>query len=76
LITPDHKSLLMPFTVVDSLGQNVASSIVAARSEKPFLSKEDVKSRTKISKTLFDRLEELGAFKGLVEESQMSLFDL
>ena len=76
LITSDHKSLLMPFTVVDSLGQNVASSIIAARSEKPFLSKEDVKSRTKISKTLFDRLDELGAFQGLVEESQMSLFDL
>jgi DNA polymerase-3 subunit alpha (Gram-positive type) len=76
LITPDHQSLLMPFIVVDSLGINVANSIVQARQEKPFLSKQDVRNRTKISKTIFDRFDEMGAFKGLVEESQMSLFDL
>jgi DNA polymerase-3 subunit alpha (Gram-positive type) len=76
LITPDHKQLLMPFIVIDSLGANVATSIVEARKEKPFLSKQDVRDHTKISKTLFDRLDEYGAFKDLVEESQMSLFDL
>lgn len=75
LITPDHKQLLMPFIVIDSLGANVATSIVEARKEKPFLSKQDVRDHTKISKTLFDRLDEYGAFKDLVEESQMSLFD-
>jgi len=76
LISPDRKSLLMPFTVVEGLGGNVANSIIDARNEKPFVSKQDVRTRTKLSKTLFERLEELTAFEGLVEESQMSLFDL
>ncbi len=75
LISKDKKSLILPFIIVDSLGLNVANSIMEARAEKPFISKEDVKARTKLSKTLFDRLDDLGAFGDLVEESQMSLFD-
>ncbi|MFA5006066.1 MAG: PolC-type DNA polymerase III [Candidatus Izemoplasmatales bacterium] len=75
-IGDDRKSLVMPFTVVDSLGMNVASSILEARKDKPFVSKQDVRTRTKLSKTLFDRLEDLGVFKDMVEDVQMSLFDL
>jgi DNA polymerase-3 subunit alpha (Gram-positive type) len=75
LIGPDLKSLVMPFNVVESLGANVANSIVEARTEKPFVSKQDVRTRTKLSKTLFDRLEDLGVFNGMVEDVQMSLFD-
>ena len=76
LISDNHMSLIMPFVVVDSLGKNVASSIIEARKEKPFLSKQDVRNRTRISNTLFDKLDGIGAFKGLIEESQMSLFDM
>jgi len=76
LIGPDRKSLIMPFNVVDSLGTNVATSIIEARKEKPFVSKQDVKNRTRLSKTLFDRFEDLGVFKDMVEDVQMSLFDL
>ncbi|MDD3477518.1 MAG: PolC-type DNA polymerase III [Candidatus Izemoplasmatales bacterium] len=75
-ITPDKKGLLMPFVVIDSLGQNVASSIVEAREEKPFISKQDIKTRTKLSSTLFERLEGLGTFDGMINENQISLFDL
>lgn len=74
-ISPDKKSLILPFIVVDSLGENVAKSIVDARNEKQFVSKQDVRNRTRLSKTLFERLDDLGAFGDLVEESQMSLFD-
>lgn len=74
-IGPDKKSLILPFIVVDSLGENVAKSIVEARQEKAFVSKQDVRNRTRLSKTLFERLDDLGAFGDLVEESQMSLFD-
>ncbi|MBN2696108.1 MAG: PolC-type DNA polymerase III [Bacilli bacterium] len=76
VILEDKKTLLLPFIVVDSLGVNVASSILDARAEKPFISKQDVRNRTKLSKTLFDRLDDLGAFGGMIEEDQMSLFDL
>jgi len=74
-ISADKKSLITPFIVVDSLGLNVANSIIEARNEKPFISKQDVKNRTRLSKTLFERMDDLGAFGELVDESQMSLFD-
>ena len=76
LVEPDKKTLLLPFVVVDSLGLTAANSIVAAREEKPFISKQDVKTRTKLTKTLFDRLEDLGVFDGMIENDQISLFDL
>lgn len=76
VISPDKKGLIMPFVVIDSLGTNVATSIIEARQEKPFISKQDVKNRTKLSSTLFDRLDILGTFDGMIEENQMSLFDL
>ncbi|MBN2541206.1 MAG: PolC-type DNA polymerase III [Bacilli bacterium] len=76
VIDEDKKSLILPFIVVDSLGTNVAETIIQAREEKPFISKQDVKNRTKLSSTLFTRLEELGTFDGMIEKNQMSLFDL
>ncbi|OQX93462.1 MAG: hypothetical protein B6I17_02600 [Tenericutes bacterium 4572_104] len=76
IIDDDKKSLILPFIVVDSLGMNVAETIIKARNQKPFISKQDVKNRTKLSSTLFTRLEELGTFNGMIEKNQMSLFDL
>jgi DNA polymerase-3 subunit alpha (Gram-positive type) len=75
IISEDQKSLILPFIVVDSLGENVADTIVLAREEKEFISKQDVKNRTKLSTTLFTRLEEMGTFDGMIEKNQLSLFD-
>jgi DNA polymerase-3 subunit alpha (Gram-positive type) len=75
IISDDEKSLLLPFVTVDSLGASAALSVIEARKNKPFISKQDVKERTKLSSTLMDRLDELGAFPGLMDDSQMSLFD-
>ncbi|MEG1462129.1 MAG: hypothetical protein RSC48_03385, partial [Anaerorhabdus sp.] len=63
-----------PFTTIDGLGENVAKSIVEAREKGPFLSKEDLTSRTQCSLTLLRKLEVLGAIDGLQEKNQMSLF--
>ncbi len=76
IISEDKKSLIMPFIVIDSLGMNVAETIIQARQEREFISKQDVKNRTKLSSTLFTRLEELGVFDGMIEKNQLSLFDL
>ena len=70
----DDHAIIPPFTSLDGLGANVALSIVKAREEHPFLSKEDVLKRSQISKTLLDRLSVLGATEGLDEENQMTLF--
>ena len=70
----DHHQIIPPFTILDGLGANVAESIVKARDQRPFLSKEDLLRRTLLSNTLRDKLEKLGALKGLDESDQMTLF--
>ena len=70
----DDKAIIPPFSAVDSLGENVARSIIKARNEKAFLSKEDLLNRTGLSRTLVDRLDLLGALEGLDEENQLTLF--
>jgi DNA polymerase-3 subunit alpha (Gram-positive type) len=70
----DDKAIIPPFTAIDSLGENVAKSIVAAREESPFISKEDVANRTLLSKTLMEKLDLLGVFEDLQDSNQGTLF--
>lgn len=70
----EGKSLIAPFNALPGLGTNAAISIVKAREEGEFLSKEDLLTRSRISKTILDYLEEQGALKGLPESNQLSLF--
>jgi DNA polymerase-3 subunit alpha (Gram-positive type) len=76
IIDEDKKALIMPFVTVDGLGLKVAKSIVKAREEAPFKSKDDIKERTSLSKTLFNKLEMLDVFEDMPDNSQMNLFDL
>ena len=74
-VNPDNDhEIIPPFKVLDQLGDNVAQSIVEARQERPFLSKEDLMSRTQLSSTLCKKLDEIGVLKGLDDSNQMSLF--
>lgn len=71
----DGDSLIAPFNAIPGLGTNVAKQIVAAREEKPFLSKEDLAKRGKVSKTLIDFMNENQVLDELPDENQLSLFD-
>ena len=74
-VNPDNNhEIIPPFKVLDGLGDNVADSIVAAREEREFLSKEDLVERTLLSNTLLKKLDDLGVLKGLDDSNQMSLF--
>ena len=74
-VNPDNKfEIIPPFKVLDGLGDNVAESIVNAREEREFLSKEDLMDRTQLSNTLLKKLDDLGVLKGLDESNQISLF--
>lgn len=66
--------LIAPFSTIDGLGESVANSIVEARKDKPFTSKEDLLNRTKITKTHFKTLNDLGVLNHLEEDNQISLF--
>ncbi|UFJ42163.1 PolC-type DNA polymerase III [Brevibacillus humidisoli] len=67
-------SLLAPFNALPGLGTNAAISIVKARGEGEFLSKEDLLTRSRISKTILEYLDEQGALADLPESNQLSLF--
>ncbi|MFV0559767.1 MAG: PolC-type DNA polymerase III [Enterococcus sp.] len=72
----DGDTLIAPFRAVPSLGTNVAKQIVEARKDGPFLSKEDLATRGKVSKTLIEYMTENGVLKDLPDENQLSLFDM
>lgn len=75
IVSPyDRHVLIPPFTVLDGLGGNVAESIVEAREQQDFISKEDLMRRTQLSNTLCKRLSDLGVLSGLDETNQVSLF--
>ncbi|MGX7052130.1 PolC-type DNA polymerase III [Leuconostoc palmae] len=71
----DGDTLIPPFSAVPSLGENVAKQIIVARQEKPFLSKEDLKKRGKVSQTIIDYLSKHSVLDGMPDENQLSLFD-
>ncbi len=75
-VTRDKSGLRLPFVALDGLGQKVAESIVVARDEKIFNSHADVRERTLISKTVFDKLMALDALNSLPEDTQVRLFDI
>lgn len=64
----EKDGLRMPFVSIDGLGDQVAYDIIDKRNEKPFKSIKDVESRTRVNKTVFERLETAGAFKNLSDE--------
>ncbi|TDT61571.1 PolC-type DNA polymerase III [Fonticella tunisiensis] len=66
--------ILPPFKALQGVGESAAKSIVAAREEGVFLSKEDLRLRSKVSKTVIEILENHGCLKGLPETNQLSLF--
>ena len=73
-VLDDKKSLLIPFGALDSLGPSIAYSIVEARNEHPFTSKQDVLKRTKLNATQFERMNAMGVFDGLPDDDQIGLF--
>ncbi|WP_337969768.1 PolC-type DNA polymerase III [Virgibacillus salexigens] len=70
----DGDKLIPPFNAVDGLGTNAAINIVKAREEGEFLSKEDLRERSKISKTVLEYLDNHGCLEGMAEQNQLSLF--
>ena len=69
-------SLMPSLSSIDGLGEKAADSIEEAAKDGPFLSKEDFRNRTKVSKTICDLMAELGILGDLPETNQLSLFDL
>lgn len=67
--------LLPPFSSIDGMGDKAADAVEMAAKDGPFLSKDDFRQRTKVSKTVIDLMDDLGLFGDLPESNQLSLFD-
>ncbi|MDD6347128.1 MAG: PolC-type DNA polymerase III [Lachnospiraceae bacterium] len=68
---------LMPaINTIGGLGDTQADAVEAESRKGPFLSKDDFRIRTKVSKTIIDQLENLGILSNMPESNQISLFDL
>ena len=67
---------LMPaLSTIDGLGDKAADQLVEAAAQGPFLSRDDLRQRSKLSKTVIDLMGDLGLLEGLPESNQLSLFD-
>ncbi len=67
---------LMPaLNTIEGLGDNAAISIAEASKNGRFLSKDDFRERTKVSKTIIELMSDLGLFGDIPESNQLSLFD-
>jgi DNA polymerase-3 subunit alpha (Gram-positive type) len=71
----DDKTLLPPFNSVNGLGDSAAADIVEKRVGVTFVSVDDFASIcTKVTKAHIEGLRAVGAFDGLPESAQLSLF--
>ena len=67
--------LLPPFSSIDGMGEKAAEAVEEAAKDGKYLSLDDFRQRTKVSKTVIDLMVELGILKDLPESNQLSLFD-
>ena len=67
--------LLPALYTIDGLGDNAAVAIAEAAKDGIFLSKDDFRERTKVSKTTIELMSDLGLFGDMPESNQLSLFD-
>lgn len=72
----ENGKIMPSLSSIDGLGEKAADAIVEAAKESPFLSKDDLRNRTKASKTVIDLMGSLHLLGDLPESNQMSLFDL
>ena len=70
-----ENGLLPPFVPVHGLGESAALDTVEKRKGKTFISVEEFANTcSKLSKTHIEQLKSLGAFAGMADTSQVSLF--
>ena len=69
-----EKLLLPPMIALQGVGENAAINIQKERENGEFISKEELRKRTKISKTVIETLTNHGSLDNMSDENQLSLF--
>ena len=74
IVDKENKALIPPFITIDGLGANNAQTVVEARKDGVFHSKEELLRRTKLSSTNVEDLTKMGVLDDLDESDQLTLF--
>lgn len=72
----EGKGIRPPLNSLQGLGATVANAIVEARAQGEFSSVEDLRIRSKASKTVIEILSQNSCLDGIPESSQMSFLDI
>ena len=63
-----------PLNSIPGLGTVAAEGIEAAKKDGTFMSKDDLKIRSKVGDSVIGLLEQFGCLKGMPQSNQLSLF--
>lgn len=69
-------AIRLPINSLAGVGTNAAKNIIAAGKLGEFISKEDLRLRAKVSKSVVETLAEHGCLNGLPETNQLSIFSM
>lgn len=67
--------ILPSLSSVEGMGEKAAIQVMEAAKDGEYLSKDDFRRRTKVSKTVVDLMESMGLLGDIPESNQLSLFD-
>ena len=74
LFLPENGKIRLPFGSLPGVGEAAALSLQKARDDGEFLSVEELKQRSAVSKAVIEILDENGVLEGLSETNQLTLF--
>ena len=72
--TIEDGRIRLPFSTLNGLGERAAQSIVEARVNGEFSSKEDLKNRAQLSKSVLDVFDKVGVTSSMTETDQLTFF--
>ena len=70
-----ENKLMASLDSIEGLGDNAANAVEEAAKQGEFLSKDDFRDRTKVSKTVIDLMDDLHLLGDVPQSNQISLFD-
>lgn len=74
LFLPEDGKIRLPFGSLPGIGESAALSLQNSRDEGEFLSVEELKQRSKVTKAVVEILEQNGVLAGMSETNQLTLF--
>lgn len=74
-VIKNNDGLICPFSSVQGLGEKAARMIYEEAQKEPFISVEDFKDRTGVSKSVIEVLDGIGSLKSLPKTDQLCFFE-